>query len=117
VAAAESAHLAVHTALLVGSLLAGEAVEGVEAVVGAQSREALVLQALPPQEDLDHGGFQLVVVLWPTASCDLDRGRVVITEVNGTMPRILATSAAIGDRVLPRSHSATATATATVAFA
>ncbi len=33
----------------------------------------------------------IFVVLWPTALCDLDRERVVITEVNGTMRRILAT--------------------------
>jgi hypothetical protein len=90
-AATESAHLAFHASLLMGSLLAGEAEEGVESVVGAQSHEALVLLTLPTQENLDHGGFQVVVVLWPTALCDLDRERVVITEVNGTMRRILAT--------------------------
>jgi len=30
-------------------------------------------------------------LLCPTALCDLDRGRVVITEVNGPMPLMLAT--------------------------
>ncbi|MFK4295969.1 hypothetical protein ABH924_001106 [Arthrobacter sp. GAS37] len=53
--AAEPAHFAFHAALLVGSGDAGQAVEGIEAVVRAEQQPPVVLLALPTLPE-DHGG-------------------------------------------------------------
>ena len=61
VTAAEPADLALDPALLMAALDPGQAIEAVEAVVGAQPDEPFVLQPVPTQQDLDDRGLQVVV--------------------------------------------------------
>jgi len=54
---AEPTHLSLDSALFVSAPDAGGTKEAVVAIVAAQGHEALVLGAVPPDQDLDHGGF------------------------------------------------------------
>jgi hypothetical protein len=61
VAPPEAADLALHTALLVGTVDAGAAEERVEPIVAAQRGEPFGLGAITTLEDPDDGGFEVVV--------------------------------------------------------
>ncbi len=58
--APEPADVVLHAPLLVRALLAGLAVEGVEAVVAAEGDEALGLDPVPAEQDPGHGRLQVV---------------------------------------------------------
>jgi hypothetical protein len=61
VVAAEPAALTLHTALLVGALPPGPAVERVEPRPGTKLHPPIRLGPVPPEQHSGHGGFQVVV--------------------------------------------------------
>ena len=81
VAPAEPSDLAFHASLLMGALDAGQAEEGLEAVVAAHGDEPVGLDPTPPLHHPDHGRLQVVVADAPGHPAEVgESGHVPVEE-------------------------------------